>query len=783
MTDHSVQKKMKLFYFCAAVFLVSLFVFPIFRPIATIYHEEDLWWMLPTISHISENNSFLETVKIYLFDPYPTNRGEISMNLYILFVLSFFGSQAGYFIFTSLVIHFSCAILLYLLVRKIGFEFRIAFFTALTYAAIFIHFDHYIFTMASQHRIAIFFTLLVLNLYLETTKRIDRDERWKSCFWFTLFVNLLASFCQAAILILPSGILAHILICSKDGNDRIRKYDIWLPLFITYFGYILMRFFYYGCPHLEYYLHLNEQTINIYSPALFWAIFASAVGSMLLFRLILRLCDRYRLWKALKNLLVAGTVLYLFAFLAACFNRKLMVPMPHGAIPLPDLLSPYNFIMPIVGVFAGFLEPLKVALSIDSAQARCYIPVRSDPLFILLSLFFIWVFYRRYFVKYKATVIFFVPYLLALRSMTEFFLWDRHGTIPSRYFVYITPFFSILFCSVFIYLYFLLIDKTRLKSILKDFILILLFIGLCVPNILAVKFEMFKSRLLHTRYIYDYIRISELIKEDLTLHSSGRRNDPKDIYVDGVLSMPFGEGDYDFSPVSPLRFDNFRYTFAQAFDNKAMLDINVNRLPEKNEEGIIYKIDNIDIKDTRNINVDEFSRDRDEAARELSLKHYDKAAALFQRAMERRPFLFRYVLAGYKLEDSSWITNGRSIRQWVGDMTNYTNPQKKIVYVSKILNTEIDDYIECLFYASYLKYLAGKGAESANLFSQIRFLDSNPKVVFSLLKSRPGFSSDKQMPAFLNDAEAVTSSSRPDSHASSFAKFISGLLVNKDVFK
>lgn len=783
IANYSVQKKMKLFYFCAAVFLASFFIFLIFQPVATIYHEEDLWWLLPTIAHISENNSFLETVKIFLFDPYPTNRGEPSMNLYVFFISSVLGFQTGYFIFTSLFVHLCCAVLLYFLARETGLEFRIAFFAALTYAVMFIHFDYYIYTVGSQHLVAIFFTLLVLTLYLNTTNRIDRNECWRPYFWLTLFVNFLASFCQVAILILPASILAHILICSKDGEDRINKYDIWLPLFITYLGYILIRFLYYGYPHLEFYLHIKEQGISIYSVALFPVIFVLALAAIFFFRVVLKLYDVDKFRRALKVLLLSSIGLYLFVFLAVYGNERLLIGMPRGRIPLFYLLSPYNLIRPLVGMFMSFLEPFKMALSIDSAKARNYIPIQDDLVFLLLTLFLVFLFYKKFFVRHKGAVIFLIPYLFALRNMTEFFLWDKHGTIPSRYFVYITPLFSILFCSVFVYLYFLVIDKTRMKSAFKDIILILLFIGLCMPNILAVKFEIFKNKLLNTRYIYDYIRISELIKEGLSQHNRAKRLSPADIYIDGVLPMPFGETDYDFSPVSPQRFDNFRYTFAQAFNDRAMLNVNVNRLPGKNEKGIVYKIDNTDIKDMRNLNIDEFSKDRDEAISELSLKHYNKAAVLFKKAIQRRPFLFRYMLAGYKPEDSGWITNGRSIRQWVYDMTNYycaIHPQKKIIYLAKILNAEIDDYIECLFYAAYLQHLAGRDEESKYLYSQICFIE-DCDAAFARLGDSPLIKSDQQMLSFLSDAKMNASRSR--TRGDSFSKFIFNLLLNKDTVR
>lgn len=120
-------KAIKIFYFFALIFLVVLFLILLYKPITTLFHETDYWWTIPTLSKIAENNSLLETIKTHLFNPYLTSWGEPSMNIYLFLILRNFGFQAKYFIFISIFFHFFCSLLLYLILRKIKLDFRVAF--------------------------------------------------------------------------------------------------------------------------------------------------------------------------------------------------------------------------------------------------------------------------------------------------------------------------------------------------------------------------------------------------------------------------------------------------------------------------------------------------------------------------------------------------------------------------------------------------------------------------------------------------------------------------------
>ena len=719
-------KPAKIFYICAAVLLIGIFLVLLYQPIQDAFHTQDLWWMIPTMTSITQGHSFFENLRLFLFDPYPTSYGDPWMNTYLSSVLSIFGLQAKYFIFVSLALHFLCAFLLYSILRKSNLDFRIAFFSALTYLTMFIHFDYYIWPMSAHHLFVLLFSLLVFNIYLETTKRIDDNGNWKHLFWLTIGVNFLASFCQITILLLPVALLSHILISSKDGQDRLKKYDIWLPFFITYLGYPLIRFIYVGYPHFEHYFHIGA--IESSSVVLFPIIFLLGLGALFLFRGILKLSCRHNIGKVLKILCVASVILYVLIFIAVCGRNDLMSP---SKVKLYEFLSPYNFIRPFGIMFVDFIFPLKAALSVNSTTAYHVIAPGDIVIVNLIGLFFIIVFIGKYFFRHKGLVMFLIFYIVALRYMRI-----TTTQLYSRHFLYVTPLFSIVFCCSFIYIYDLIAGKIKLKKTVQEIVLILIFIGLCIPNVLAIKLEMLRGKMANTFLIYDYIRIADLIKHDMGAVGRIKAND---IFIEGVRPMPVEEYGWPGASDVSLKYDNFRYVFAQAFNDRRMVNINQ---PGAATGKLAYRIKDSKIYDARGLNIDKFNLYFSEAMKEFKLGDNEKASILFKKAIETRPFLLNYVLPGYKLEDLGCVTGGRDLRNWIKDIIVYYDSWKpghkveKITYISSTINDEINDYIECLFYEAYLDRLFGKTEESKELLSQIRFLDMNAATLPDSVKPR-----------------------------------------------
>ncbi len=787
----------KTFYICTAIILAVVFLAMLYQPIQAMFHEQDLWTMIPIISFFAQEHSFFENLKMFLFDPTPTNEGDPWMNLYLLLVPIVFGLQAKYFIFVALVIHFSCAFLLYALLRKLDLGFRIAFFSALIYLTMFIHFGYYIFPMAAHHFIVLFFSLLILNLYFETTKRIDDNGNWKHLFWLTIGVNFLASFCQITILLLPAAILCHILISSKDGQDRVKKYDIWMPLFITYLGYPLIRLLYSGFLHLSIFLHSGFKAPNNIMP--FPIAFMLGISLLFMFRDFLQLYSRYRLGRALKTLCIASIILYTIVFIAVSARGDLMTP---SKVKLSESLSPVNLIRPLVVMLVNFISPLKAALSIDSTKPFHIIPTQNNPIGYLVVLFFAVVFMKKYLLKHKSLIVFLIFYIVELR-------YARIATtvLYSRHFLYITPLFSVMFCSVFIYLYDAIMSRTRLRDNIKEIILILVFAGLCLPNILAIRLEMFRGRMANTFYLYDYIKAADMIKKDIESSNAGRRVEEKSIFVKNVASMPFYRGLEFWSPEldEHLRLDPFRYAFVQALSDGSMVGININ--PSGRVTGkFTYEIKYAGIYNAAGLNIDKFSSYLDEAEKELISGNNKEAYILLTKAAGIRPFLINYVLSKYELRDLKWITGGSDLKSWtdsilkyelrdlmfitngndlkswtddvIKDITGYN--MAKFKYVSPVITKEINSYIKCLFYKAYLEHLSGSFKESGNTLSQIGFIESDRVKIASLLGNELPVRSNKEMQAFLHNN--IDKISMPyNAGPAGFYGFVIQLVFNRDM--
>ena len=319
-----IPNRIKTIYVCTAVLLISVFIALLYRPIQAAFHEHDLLFMMPVMSSIPAGQSFFESIKVFLYNPYTMVFGDPWMNTYLSVVLAVFGFQTKYYIFTSIALHFLCALFLYLVLRMIDFDFRVAFFSSLVYLTLFIHFGYYFFPMATHHVFVIFFSLLIMYLYFSTMKKIDEDRNWRYLFWLTISANFLASFCQITILILPIGILSHILISSNDVADRLKKYDIWIPLFITYLGYPLLRTAYTTFPHLKVFLHRQGDAPGGHS--LYLLLFLSGIGLLSVLRYILKLSCKYHFGRILKILCVSAIVSYIVAFIIVLGRNDLITP-------------------------------------------------------------------------------------------------------------------------------------------------------------------------------------------------------------------------------------------------------------------------------------------------------------------------------------------------------------------------------------------------------------------------------------------------------------------------
>jgi len=291
----------------------------------------------------------------------------------------------------------------------------------------------------------------------------------------------------------------------------------------------------------------------------------------------------------------------------------------------------------------------------------------------------------------------------------------------------------------------------------------LIFVALFIPNMLAIRFEIFRGRIANNFLIYDYVRMVNIIKEDLTKSTDIKTLNPERLYINNVKPMPYELwykdvwSDVDHPP-DPLKYDNFRYVLAQIFGSNSMLGTNINQIPVKGEDYMLYFADKERINNTKGQNIEPFFYFFQEAVKNMELKHYKVADDLFKRAVRQRPFLLNYILSKYRLEDLKWITNDRQMRSWVNKIAlgyhRGGETPRKITYISTIMNKELDSYIECLFYLSYLRYLSSETKASKYWLYQIGFIERDYEKIYHHLSQVHTIKSDKEILSFLKSFDS-----------------------------
>src|SRR3989304_3310984 len=216
--------------------VLAIFLLQLYSLIVNRFFEMDMWWMMPSLFYFTEGKSTIEIIK-FIFGVEPYMLGSPPVKAFLFFVSKFLGAQPKNYIFILLVFHFLNAILLFSLSIRLKLDFRTSFFAALMYLTLYAHFESYIWPFNMQHIVVTFFILLVLNLYLKTDELIINGEKYGRILSFTLLVNFMATFSRMSIIILPIVILTHILFCSNNDGKRLKKYDIWMPLFVSYIIY------------------------------------------------------------------------------------------------------------------------------------------------------------------------------------------------------------------------------------------------------------------------------------------------------------------------------------------------------------------------------------------------------------------------------------------------------------------------------------------------------------------------------------------------------------------
>lgn len=766
--NSSKKSTIRFIYICVYIFLSGVFLKLFYAQIVKSFLEHDFLEMIPATVIETEGLSFIRLVS-YLLSPFPFWFAIPPLKMYTFFLLSLFGPLAKYFIFVSILFHFCCSLLLFIVSKKLGLGSRTSFLSSLMYLTLFAHFHTYMWPVAFQHLIVVFFILLGLLFYLKTDRLISSGDNYRLSFILTLLINSVASFCRLSIFILPAMIFTHILFCSKDDKDRIKKYDIWLPLFMIYLIYPLVVLVT-GDPRVKglcqplFPLVTDNKMFQMFiykinNLTIFSILFLVGLSFLFSVRAMLVMYQRYNLRKILRWTSITMSIVAMVILIILGGLKRLLIL--------------YNIMVPFVGILASFLYPLQNALLIDSARGYYFIPLQLSVFNFLLTFLILGLFIKNFGLQHRQLIVLVVWYMV---DMIYLYLWNP---LTSRYFIYLSPLFCIIFSAVFDYLYTHLTNLTKLKAITKEFILVLIFVSLCIPNLLAIRLALFRGKMVNTFPTYDYIRAAEAVKEDLIKNNSIKDIKRKAIYVNNVIPLTFGQIKNYPAPTPDPHSGNLCFVFMQVF-NDVSIDVRPNQIPQKNEDYIIYSLNGYRINDKYGVNISPFSQLLEAATEKLRLARYPEAMALFSKAIKEKPYLLNYVLSNLKLEDLEWVTSVSDMRSWISRIgcfsafDTYGLALKRTYYISSILHKEIDEYIQCLFYASFLKYIAGDIEESKYWFSQIRFLENDYSRLYSWLSQVPLIKSDKKMLSFLDNFNNNSLYVRPENYTDryKFEKFL-----------
>ncbi len=748
----------------AALLLSVLFVQWLRPGVSAAMPENDLWWMVPWLNHDLSGRSFWQGFG-YLLSPAPLQLGQPALKLYLAGVIHGLGRTVSQVIWFSIGLHFLNAALLYGFSRLLGVGRRAGLLSGLVYLTLLVHFHAYWWPTASQHLMAVTTILALLTLFLRAEKQFSERNNGGWFYPAVLAMTLMASL-QRSTVLAPVFVLAHVIVCSNGPEERIRRFDRWLPLWFLYLVYPAVALTVVGDPEIT--IALSQGSL----PAGMRAVLLLGAGALFLsaLRAVVRAWPRIGAGSRRGFIGLAGTaVLFFWAGLVLQDSRQVFLP--------------YNAVVPFLAVFTSFLDPLQAVLRMDPSEPFHYVSAQISVFSLFLGGLWVGLFLADRRPERKPLLLLLVCYgICALYVLPSYSYSSFPLRVPSRYFIYFTPVFSILFCSVAVRLADGLLQRTRVNPLAMEVFLVLLFVGLCVSNLLAIRVEIFRGRLANTYLVYEEIRTAQLIREDL--HQRGPAALPGEIlFVNGVSPMPFREIT-PFVAVDPEQHDSFRMIAAEVLKDA---DIRVN-VPA-GTEGRVYTIDGERILDRQGAPIDLFTRLLDQAVQRMREGRKAEAFDLFYQAAQTRPFLLRYLLQSYRLEDLRWITRDLDLRGWIHrvdglckDWSDQPIPKRESVFA--LVHQEISDYLVCLFCLSYLEHHAGNEESSQRWLSQIHYLERDPAALVYRLMQVPWIAAD---PDLKNYAQRLNGSSyfsdplpwRKDDYG--FGRFLVRLLWSWDI--
>ncbi len=476
-------------------------------------HENDTWWMFPSVDYYTKGKPLSTTVG-FIVGTEPQMLGGPYVKLFFVAVLRTLGPAAPPFLWALVAIHFINAALLFVLCRRLGWRLRESTLTALCFLVLYAQFESYLWPCNIQHLLITSFALLVVGLYLRTEALVAAGLPFRTAWIATLAANLFASFNRMSIVLLPVVILVHLL-CHDDRETRYRR---WLGLFATYLGYPMLVLVWNGDNQTGLALAVSSVP-KIVSYAL---MVAAGAGALAAVPWLLRLAARDG-----RRTRIAAVGLGVLVLVAIIVKER------------RNLLLPLHLVTPAQGALSSLLMPLSAVMGVDSAEAMYPVPSQTGVVNVIVTVALIAGFARQ--VRDRRLLLPLLAWYLV-----PFPYLNMYDPTPSRYFTFIAPPVCMMAGWALAWLYdrgaSVLTARWRIRGIVATCGLL----GLLLPNILAIKLELLRGVLPNSFYVYDYARSVALARESRI-----------GVPIGGV-PMPYHER-WSFCPVDPMKFENLRY--------------------------------------------------------------------------------------------------------------------------------------------------------------------------------------------------------------------------------
>ena len=708
------------------------FWFCLWGLIRLILPENDLWWMIPTFQTMTEEREGLHKL-IFLFSPWPIRLGQPVLKVMFFLQQEMGRYQLSHWAIVQAMVHLLNAILVFCLGRSLGFEKRTSWMAALIFLCFFPQFHAVLWPVAFQHLAAVTFLLAILCLWLKTESLDAQDPQRPFYRWATIGLALAGSL-ERSLLLLPLLMFGDFWLNSESGRLRRQRFEYWWPLFAVFLGYPLGAIAWVGDDRLTTVLaEMNMTPWARYAVAL-----AAGLGVLFLVQWVLRVCERVR-WERRLNLTAGLGMGVVAGFLYLRDHRQLLLP--------------YNLLIPLMTCLGGFLEPIQSAFRMDEAEVFYAIPPEISPFLLALSTALVGgVLCTSSGSERRAVRFCILWYLLAtLYPMFQYATYPIR--IPSRYFVYLSPPFSLMLSLAAVRLLEGFENRLGWGQKLQRRGVEAAVVMLCLANLVAIRVAVWKGRLANNYMYYDDLRTIHLIREDR--FRQGRENRPTvPVRICGVRPMPYEVRFWRFVPSDPGAYQLFKLLARQ--ENYGLgTDIPLEVSDTSGYSKADYRVEGMRVTRHDGSVVGRFDALWEEGVAYFRRGDWGGARERLEAAVREKPFLLKFLLPeGSRLEEIGWLVGPhRGVRRWLDYVQEHqesaTDLIPKIDRVHEVIKGELTRYVEGLFLLAYVENRLGRQKESRLLFQQTWWLEPDLGMLQEWLRRNAPVPWDASLEEFL----------------------------------